>query len=271
MTRDNSFSRSCHSLYVSDDDPLTQLEALARDPRLRVAPEQRPAIVAEILHHLMWPYFLNRTPEMREKFSEANYRAFMRALEGYCLREYIEHPEPRLTLDFIKGLHRQFYSNAASVPVKAVDGSMTTMVPGEFKTVPVFIRKHAVPGEHYESTPPERVAIEMETLLSFLHDNRKPLFERYARLVADFALIHPFPDSNGKVYMLLCDLFLLGYGVRPPLYAKLKWENTALFYAIGDDYYSDQQRDLMRYYDLIVAAYRGSGLLDQKAYKSTGA
>lgn len=102
---------------------------------------------------------------MREKFSEANYRAFMCAREGYCLREYIDHPEPHLTLDFIKGLHRQFYSNAPSVLVKAVDGSMTTMVPGEFKAVPVFARQ----GDGWAETPPsESVPGNMAGLLDNL-------------------------------------------------------------------------------------------------------
>lgn len=77
-------------------------KVLARDPRLRVAPEQHPAIVAEILHHLMWPYFLNRTPEMRKKFSEANYRAFMRAL-GALLPARI-HRTHRTALDHQHGL-----------------------------------------------------------------------------------------------------------------------------------------------------------------------
>lgn len=87
------------------NDALQQLEALRHSPALQVTPEQRPAIVGNILHHLMRPYFLKRTPEMQEKFGEAQYQAFMQALGDYCLREYIENPEPQLTIEFIKGLH----------------------------------------------------------------------------------------------------------------------------------------------------------------------
>lgn len=101
---------------------LQQLEALSRHPSLKTRPEQLPAIVGNILHHLMHPYFLTRTPEMREKFGERQYQTHMRALADYCLHGYVENPEPCLTIEFIKGLHRQFYANAPSVPVKAVPG-----------------------------------------------------------------------------------------------------------------------------------------------------
>ena len=98
------------------NEHLQQLETLCRHPFLKVSPEQRPAVVENILHYLMHPYFLKRTPEMQEKFGEQQYQTFMQALAEYCLREYVENPEPRLTIEFIKGLHRQFYANAASVP-----------------------------------------------------------------------------------------------------------------------------------------------------------
>lgn len=237
------------------NDPLAQLEALARDPRLRVAPEQRPAIVAEILHHLMWPYFLNRTPEMREKFSEANYRAFMRALEGFCLRDYIEHPEPRLTIDFIKGLHRQFYANAASMPVKAVDGSMTTMVPGEFKATRVFIRRKSLPGKWFDSAPPEEVEHHVAILLQSIEDEQTPIMERYIRLIVDLIHIHPFADGNGKVAMTLGDLFLLKRGLRPPLYTRYKSLHEMRVYGIYDEYFLDPKHDIAMCYPLVIEAY----------------
>lgn len=65
-------------------DEMSQwLESLSHHPSLQVSPERRPAIVANILHHLMYPYFLTRTPEMQEKFGERQYQAFMQALADY--------------------------------------------------------------------------------------------------------------------------------------------------------------------------------------------
>lgn len=240
---------------------LQQLEALSRHPALQVSPEQRPEIVANILHHLMHPYFLTRTPEMQEKFGERQYQAFMQALADYCLRGYVENPEPRLTIAFIQGLHRQFYANAPSVPVKAVDGSMTTIVPGEFKTTRVLIRRHNVPGEWFDTTAPEDVTRDIERLLELIHDERVPLFQRYSRLILDFGCIHPFPDGNGKTYMLLGDLFLLKQGIQPPYYAKCKQENEARIYGLYDDYFLDSQRDVSILYPLLVEAYAGCGLV----------
>ena len=240
-------------------ESLQQLEALRRDPRLHVTPEQRPAIVGQILHHLMWPYFLKRTPEMQEKFSEANYHAFNAALAGYCLREYIEHPEPSLTIEFIKGLHRQFYSNAPSVPVKAMDGSMITMVPGEFKTTPVFIRRHSAPGEWFETTAPDDVVRDIEHLLVVLHDEKLALFQRYLHLIVDLMHLHPFPDNNGKVAMLLGDLFLLKHGIQPANFAQYKWANEQGFYQLLDRYFLNPARDISIFFRVVLKCYGDCG------------
>ena len=242
------------------NDALQQLEALRHHPALQVTPEQRPVIVGNILHHLMRPYFLKRTPEMQEKFGEPQYQAFMQMLADYCLREYVEHPEPRLTVEFIKGLHRQFYMNSASVPVKAVDGSMTSMVPGEFKTVPVFIRRRSAPGEWFDTTDPEEVTHDVLQLLETLHDEGIPLVQRYIRFIIDLIHIHPFPDSNGKVAMLLGDLFLLKHGTHPPYYAKYKSENEPPIYELYDRYFLDPQRDISIFYPVVAKAYEASEL-----------
>ncbi len=240
------------------NEHLQQLEALSRNPVLKVSPEQRPAVVGNILHHLMHPYFLNRTPEMQGKFGEQQYQAFLQAMAEYCLREYVENPEPRLTIEFIKGLHRQFYANAASVLVKAIDGTMTTMVPGEFKTTPVFIRRHSVPGEWFDTTAPEYVVRDIALLLEMLHDEQVPLLQRYIRFIVDLIRIHPFADSNGKVAMLLGDLLLLKQGIQPPYYAKYKQENERLIYGLYDCYFLDSQRDISIFYPVLAKAYEGS-------------
>jgi hypothetical protein len=73
---------------------LEQLEALRRHPALQVSPEQRPEIVRKILHHLMRPYFIKRTPVMQEKFGEVQYQTFTSGMAEYCLREYVESSEP---------------------------------------------------------------------------------------------------------------------------------------------------------------------------------
>lgn len=231
---------------------LQQLEALRRHPALQVSPEQRPEIVGKILHHLMRPYFLKRTPEMQGKFGEQQYQAFMQILVDYCLQEYIERSEPRLTIDFIKGLHRQFYMNSPSVPVKAVDGSMTSMVPGEFKTVPVFARR----GDGWVATTAmENIAHEMALLLDQLHDEGTPLFQRYLQSMFDLTAMHPFPDSNGKLALLLGDLYLLKQGLHPPYFAKYRWMDKEALYQRAEHYAADPQRDLSGMYPVVLRLY----------------
>lgn len=239
------------------NEHLQQLETLSHDPSLKVRPEQRPAIVGNILHHLMHPYFLTRTPEMREKFGEQQYQAFMQALADFCLRGYVENPEPRLTIEFIKGLHRQFYGNAPSVPVKAVDGSMTTIVPGEFKTVPVYMRRG---GEWVATSAAENVQRDMELLLDSLHDIAIPLFHRYIHFMFDLTGTHPFPDSNGKVALVLGDLFLLKQGLHPPYFAKYRGSNKQELYAQAERYELDSKRDLSDLYPVVLRLYEECGL-----------
>lgn len=243
------------------NEHLQQLEALSRHPSLKVSHEQRPVIVGNILHHLMYPYFLQRTPEMREKFDNQQYQVFMRALADYCLREYVENPEPRLTIEFIKGLHRQFYGNAASVPVKAVDGTMTAMVPGEFKTGPVYVRQD---GEWVATPAPENVLCDMALLLDRLHDEGVPLFHRYIQFMFDLTLIHPFPDSNGKVVLVLADLFLLKQGLHPPYFAKYLCSNKQELHARAEQYRAecsiDPQRHIAGLYPVVLSLYEECGL-----------
>ena len=239
-------------------DPLHQLEALSRDPRLQVRPEQRAKIVENIIHSTMHPYFLKKSPEEQEQF-RPHYLQHMQMLADYCLREYIESPEPRLTIEVVKGLHRVLYHNSASVPVKAMDGSMLTMVPGEFKTSPVFVRTRNRVCPWYCSSAPEEAAREMDQLLAYLHDPSAPLFARYLRFMIDLTLIHPFPDSNGKVAWLLGDLFLLRQGVLPPYFARFPWENEAGYYQALWRYRHDPQRDIAIFYPALLRLYADCG------------
>lgn len=239
------------------NEHLQQLEALRYHPSLQVAPEQRPAIVEQILHHLMRPYFENRTPQMQAKFGEAQYQAFMQALADYCMRGYVENPEPLLSIEFIKGLHRQFYANAPSVPVKAVDGMMTTMVPGEFKTVPVFSRRG---GEWVATPPPESVPGAMARLLEGLHDEGAPLFQRYIQTMFELTAIHPFPDNNGKIALLLGDLFLLKRGLHPPFFAKYRWQNKAALYGRAERFVTEPMHDVSDVYPVVLGLYVECGL-----------
>lgn len=250
--------------------PMTQhklqLEALFRDPRLRVLPEQRCKIVENIVHSVMHPYFLRKSPEEQGLF-RPHYLAHMRMIADYCLREYIETAEPRLTKGFIKGLHRVLYHNTPSVQVKAMDGSMLTIVPGEFKITPVMMLRPGTTNQYYASTPPEEVELAIEQLLSDLHDVNAPLFSRYLRFMIDLTMIHPFPDSNGKMAYLLGDLFLLRQGFLPPYFARFRWENEAVYYQTLESYRHDPQRDISIFYPALLQLYAECGFTPAPEYQ----
>lgn len=237
-------------------DHLHQLEALCRDPRLQVPPEQRAKIVENIIHSTMHPYFLRKSPEEQEQF-RPHYLHHMQMLADYCLREYIETPEPRLTIEVVKGLHRVLYHNSPTVPVKAMDGSMMSMTPGEFKTVPVYVRRNS---EWVVTPRPENMQLVIEELLNRLHEAEPPLFPRYLQFMLDFQVLHPFPDSNGKVGLLLGDLFLLKQGLHPPYISRYWWSSKQELDARVAYCAKTPEQNVSVFYPVVLRLYTECGL-----------
>ncbi len=82
---------------------------------------------------------------------------------------------------------------------------------GRYRDVPVFIS-----GSPQKPSQPYLIEPLMEQLLVCYHDNRQkgtvhPI-ENIARLHADFELIHPFIDGNGRTGRLLMNLELMKEG-----------------------------------------------------------
>ncbi len=245
------------------DERLQQLETLCRHPSLNTSTSRNAMLVGDIVHSVMYPYFLKKSAEEQARL-KGPVLAHLQAIVKYGLREYVESPEPRLTLEVVKGLHRVLYHNCTSVPVKAVDGSMTAMVPGEFKTTHVFMRRHSNQNEWFGTTEPEQVGHEMAILLEQLHEAQAPLFQRYFRFMLGLTLIHPFPDSNGKLARLLGELFLLKQGVRPPCFARYESDNKQEIAALAEDYTIDPQRDISIFYPVAIKRYQTLLLLADK-------
>jgi len=244
---------------TNNHQAFLRLEELLRDPHLRVLPEQRGKIVGNIVHSVMHPYFLKKTAEEQEQF-RPKYLEHIRMIEEYCLHEYIEAPEPRLTIELIKGLHRVLYHNSPSVPLKAVDGATTTMTPGELRTTAVMISGPSLPGKKFSTVPHQHVAKMMEQLLNIVNDANIPVFERYFRFIAVFLIsIHPFCDSNGKTALVLSDLFLLKQGIQPPYFARYCWENSVEHHR-RCGCYRLQSRDISIFYPPLLQLYADCGI-----------
>lgn len=236
------------------NEHLQQLEALRRHPALQVAAEQRPAIVREIVHDVMHPYFQKISRWLEAKYGNDQCGVQVHAIAKYCLREYVDSPE-HLTVAFIKGLHRQLFLGLTRVPLKTPDGAEAFMVPGEFKSLPAGISRRSNPQAFFVTASPERVARDMEMLLDMLHDDSAPLLQRYFRFMLDLTSIHPFPDGNGRLAILLGDMFLLKRGMTPLYFARYKWANEWEFYELAERYSNDPARDISIFYPLAVRGY----------------
>lgn len=75
----------------------------------------------------------------------------------------------------------------------------------------------------------------------------------------DLTAIHPFPDSNGKVALVLGDLFLLKQGLHPPYFAKYRGSNKQELYAQAERYELDSKRDLSDLYPVVLRLYEECG------------
>ena len=68
-------------------------------------------------------------------------------------------------------------------------------------------------------------------------------------LLADFFIVHPFGDGNGRVAYILMDLLLLGNGLRTLYLGQKKGNDTVGFYKILDEVH--ETRDLKSLYEFI--------------------
>ena len=95
-----------------------------------------------------------------------------------------------------------------------------------YKKLPNFLL-----GRNVQTTPPEKVGLEMKNLLRN-YENNKNLhsLQRAALFHGNFEKIHPFEDGNGRVGRLLINIILLNNGC-PPLIIR-KTQRVAYFHAL---------------------------------------
>ena len=86
-----------------------------------------------------------------------------------------------------------------------------------YKKLPNFLLMRNV-----QTTPPENVEVEMDTLLKWFSDNKDKIHP--LRLAADFHAsferIHPFEDGNGRIGRVLLNAILVEQGLPPLIVRK---------------------------------------------------
>jgi len=82
--------------------------------------------------------------------------------------------------------------------------------PGEFRTGSVFIGKRGlgIEGASYIPPEPQEVAGHFSNLEKYIHFDEKDVLVQLAIVHAQFEIIHPFWDGNGRTGRILMPLFL---------------------------------------------------------------
>lgn len=165
--------------------------------------------------------------QLRSQFAE-----HMAFLADFCLRGY--PGAGGLTVEFIKGLHRAMFPPGYRQEVTTRDGQKIWMVPGEFKSVSNNVcDSYLHPGQVNVFLPAEQVPAAMEnlvaevnTVLSGSADNAR-IKDAILFFAVDFAAIHPFVDSNGRVACILADLLAIRAGLPAFHFTAIKLRDKA--------------------------------------------
>jgi len=158
--------------------------------------------------------------ERRDDIMEVlNYRRAM----SFAEQELGNRP---LCLNLIKSVH--------SMLLEGVRGRLRAR--GEFRTTQVWIGKPGSAVERASYVPPEpaRVPELMANLEAYFHHDEKDALVQCAIVHAQFEMIHPFLDGNGRVGRILIPLFLFSKRVisKPMFYISAYLESER------DSYYS---------------------------------
>jgi Fic family protein len=106
-----------------------------------------------------------------------------------CIDFIIEKATAKLSEKLIKEIHFLLKSGTS-------DSAKDWFNVGEYKKLP-----NEVGGN--ETTPPDAVALEMESLLTNYHLKEHKILEDILDFHHQFELIHPFQDGNGRVGRLI--------------------------------------------------------------------
>ncbi|MDR0292145.1 MAG: Fic family protein [Elusimicrobium sp.] len=150
-----------------------------------------------------------------------NYRISLRVAE-----DYLKEGRP-LSLSLIKELHKRLMKDAHWD---------ARSLPGEFRKEQVFIGSRGCNIETATYVPPEHFLIQeyLENWEEFVQNNSGNKIIKAAIIHAQFEIIHPFMDGNGRIGRMIIPLYLYLTGVlqRPMFYISEYFEkNRTEYYA----------------------------------------
>lgn len=195
--------------------PITTQEAV-----LSSKLEGTHATLEDILNHEAG----NETGIQEDELQEIlNYRrALFWALDNITPYEKLSGPNSKspLTIKIIKEMHKILLSN--------VRGS--TKHPGQFKTGQNYIGNYD--RISYTPVPPLLTNEYMDNLEKYIHGYEPNVLVQTAIIHAQFEMIHPFEDGNGRIGRLLIPLFLYYSGkiFTPTFYMSSFFEHDRALY-----------------------------------------
>ena len=132
-------------------------------------------------------------------------------------------------------LSSRLFKEIHKILLSGVRGSNKS--PGNFRSGQVFIGKSGASIEEATFIPPEPQIIDeyLSNLENYIHYDEKDVLVQLAVTHAQFEIIHPFWDGNGRVGRILIPLFLFYKGVisTPMFYVSEFLENNR------NDYYKN--------------------------------
>lgn len=197
-----------------------------REAELSSRIEGTQATLVDVLKHEAGDK--NSDDEKRKDVKEIiNYRHALLTAEGYL-------QERPVTLQLIRELH--------AVLMDSVRGQ--DKEPGKFREEQNFIGKKGTTIEQARFVPPDPITMKhaLEKLQSFIDSDYPDPLVQLAIIHAQFEIIHPFKDGNGRLGRMLIPMFLFQKHVlqRPMFYLSEYLEETDQEYrdrllAITDD------------------------------------
>lgn len=189
---------------------------------------------------------LLRTPEDNHDLVFRGYRGDMERIIHFC-QEYLKSDSFELRGVFIKQLHKTLYPEWYIQ--KSKDSrwrEFIWMIPGEYRDIDIISNDNANKNIYLK---PRNINRWMQKIIWEYNENTTDAQTKILCFLADFSIVHPFWDGNGRLVYILTDLLLLQNNL-PPFYFWEKKENDKVwFYRILDAVH--ETRDIALLYDFI--------------------
>lgn len=213
-------------------------------------------------------YYLERVlernrPERHEQI-RSMFDQHMTLIADYCMDGY--GGRGTLTTAFIRGLHKSLFPRDYRQTITMPQGEVTSMVPGEYKTLANHAESYVHPGRVYVFIAPADVAETMEGAVSRVNaalvscKNARIKRDAILLFLRDFSIIHPFADANGRMAYILTDLLLIKEGLAPIHFGVIKEKDLPALYRAED--MSKEMRDLAPLYE-VIERYNPAALADR--------